>query len=149
MENSKHSGAGILFVNDNGQILLCLRDDKPDIPCPNCWDIIGGHVEQGETPEECIVREVKEEIGRDIKKLNFYKKTDMSARGCLTAKDRIEHTYWEKVDIDIKQTILTEGQKLKWFTEEQIKKLPEEKIAFGFKPIILSFFKDKPFKSGE
>jgi len=138
MKNEKHSGAGILFVRDSGQILLCLRDDKPQIPCPNCWDIIGGHVEQGETPRQCIVREVKEELGRDIKNLNFYKKTDM--------KDRIEHTYWERANIDIKQTTLTEGQKLKWFTEGQIKKLPEEKIAFGFKRIILAFLKDKPFQ---
>jgi len=141
MENTKHSGVGILFVNDNGQILLGLRDDKPNIPCPNCWDIIGGHVEQGETPEECITREVKEEIGKTIENLNFYKKTDMP--------DRIEHTYWERANIDIKQTILTEGQKLKWFTEKEIKELPEEKIAFCFKPIILAFLKDKPFKSAK
>jgi 8-oxo-dGTP diphosphatase len=146
MDESKHSGAGILFVNDNGQILLCLRDNKPEIPYPNCWDIIGGHVEQGETPEQCVIREVKEEIGRDIKNLNFYKKTDMSAMGCLTAKDRIEYTYWEKANIDIEQTTLTEGQKLKWFTEDQIKELPEEKIAFDFKRIILAFFKDAPFR---
>ena len=138
MENTKHSGTGILFVNDNGQVLLCLRDNKPDIPCPNCWDIIGGHIEEGETPEECIGREVKEEIGKTVEKLNFYKKYNM--------KDKIQYTYWERANIDIEQTTLTEGQKLKWFTEEEIRKLPEEKIAFGFKQIIVTFFKEAPFK---
>jgi len=138
MENTKHSGTGILFVNDNGQVLLCLRDNKPDIPCPNCWDIIGGHIEEGETPEECIGREVKEEIGKTVEKLNFYKKYNM--------KDKIQYIYWEKANIDIEQTTLTEGQKLKWFTEEEIRKLPEEKIAFGFKQIIVTFFKEAPFK---
>ncbi len=138
MEKDKHSGTSILFVNDSGQVLLCLRDNKLEIPCPNCWDIIGGHVEQGETPEQCIVREVKEEIGRDVKELNLYQKNDM--------KDKIEYTYWEKANIDIEKTVLTEGQMLKWFTEEEIKNMPEEKIAFGFKRIILGFFREKPFE---
>lgn len=30
---------------------------------PDCWDLIGGHVEQGETIEHAMVREVEEEIG--------------------------------------------------------------------------------------
>ena len=30
---------------------------------PGCWDIIGGHVEPGETIEQTLVREVEEEIG--------------------------------------------------------------------------------------
>jgi 8-oxo-dGTP diphosphatase len=30
---------------------------------PNCWDVIGGHVEPGETPYDTLVREVAEEVG--------------------------------------------------------------------------------------
>jgi 8-oxo-dGTP diphosphatase len=30
---------------------------------PGVWDLIGGHVETGETPEEALVREIREEIG--------------------------------------------------------------------------------------
>ncbi|MBI1777553.1 MAG: NUDIX domain-containing protein [Proteobacteria bacterium] len=30
---------------------------------PNCWDILGGHIEAGETPPEALIREVEEEAG--------------------------------------------------------------------------------------
>jgi mutator protein MutT len=30
---------------------------------PGVWDLIGGHVEAGETPEEALTREIQEEIG--------------------------------------------------------------------------------------
>ena len=49
-------------MNENKQILLFLRDNIPDIPYPNMWDVPGGHVEKFESPEQCIVREMKEEM---------------------------------------------------------------------------------------
>ena len=48
-------------------ILTILRDDIPTIPYPNMWDFPGGGREKGETPFECIKREVFEELGITIK----------------------------------------------------------------------------------
>jgi hypothetical protein len=36
----KRKGTSIIFVNDQKQILLLLRDDKPGIPYPNMWDVL-------------------------------------------------------------------------------------------------------------
>ena len=65
--------AAIILENDKGEFLLYLRENKPDIPFPDHWDLIGGHIEEGETPEEALVREVKEELDIDLKEYIFYK----------------------------------------------------------------------------
>lgn len=30
---------------------------------PDCWDSVGGHIESGESPEQALVRECREELG--------------------------------------------------------------------------------------
>lgn len=49
-----------------GRLLITLRDDRPDIPCPNMWDLPGGGREGDETPEACMIRETREEVGLDM-----------------------------------------------------------------------------------
>src|SRR5512146_1078245 len=58
--------AMVLLFDRRNRLLIYLRDDKPDIPFPNHWDFFGGHLEEGETPEEALVREVKEELGIEL-----------------------------------------------------------------------------------
>ena len=67
----KRHGCSIIFVNDQQQVLLFLRDDKPGIAYPNMWDVLGGHLEKGETPEEGVLREVKEELSLSGQVLSF------------------------------------------------------------------------------
>lgn len=45
------------------KLLTILRDDKPTIPWPNMWELPGGGREGDESPFECAVREVYEELG--------------------------------------------------------------------------------------
>jgi 8-oxo-dGTP diphosphatase len=56
------SGAKVALLC-NGTLLTYQRDDKPDIPWPNLWDLPGGGREGEETPEECAERETLEEFG--------------------------------------------------------------------------------------
>ena len=70
--------AQILLFDRNHRLIIYLRDDKPEIPFPNHWDLIGGHVEEGETPEQALVRETKEEIGVELKHWRFFRRYECS-----------------------------------------------------------------------
>jgi mutator protein MutT len=60
--------AGGLIVRD-GRVLLGRRAAHKRI-CPNTWDLIGGHVEAGETLGQALIRELSEEI--DVRPMRFY-----------------------------------------------------------------------------
>lgn len=65
-----HSGSHLLHpvvhlhvFNSKGEVYLQKRPEWKDIQ-PGKWDTaVGGHVDYGETPEEALVREVREELG--------------------------------------------------------------------------------------
>jgi len=132
----KRKGTSIIFVNDKRQILLLLRDDIPSISYPNMWDVPGGHVENNETPEECIVREMKEEMNLTLDGFKLFSKVEFD--------DRIEYTFWASANFDVEEIELSEGQKLKWFTIAEAK---NTQLAYGFNRIVNSFFKQAPFEN--
>ena len=55
----KHFACAILVRE--GRVLLGRRAPHRK-RAPDCWDIIGGAVEAGETPDRALIREVQEEI---------------------------------------------------------------------------------------
>jgi 8-oxo-dGTP diphosphatase len=130
----KRKGSSIIFINDTEQILLFLRDNIPDLPYPNMWDVPGGHVEPDESPENCIIREMKEEMDLILNEFELFSKIEF--------EDRIEYTFWARADLDIDEIELTEGQRLKWFSRDDAKQTP---LAYGFNEIVEKFYSKGPF----
>ncbi len=61
-EFTDFEGAKVALVKGD-QLVSILRDDKADIAFPNMWDFPGGGREKGESPEGCVLRELREELG--------------------------------------------------------------------------------------
>ncbi len=59
------SGAKLLLFL-GADLLVILRDDHADIPYPGHWDLPGGGREGSESPQDCVLRETREEVGLDI-----------------------------------------------------------------------------------
>lgn len=59
----RHRAVHIVVLNRAGLILLQQRSSKKDL-FPGWWDIsVGGHVDAGESYEDAVVRELREEMG--------------------------------------------------------------------------------------
>ena len=80
MDRHVHDCVGALLVKD-GRILLGRRRDDCDW-LAGAWDVFGGHVEDGETGEQAIARELGEELGIAPIGLHYM--------GCLESQDASE-----------------------------------------------------------
>ena len=60
MQIPGRSTAGAFLVKE-GRLLLERRPDDAEV-YPGLWDTPGGHVENGETPETAMIREMDEEL---------------------------------------------------------------------------------------
>lgn len=59
--------ATLCYIRKNGKTLMLHRVKKENDMHEGKWNGLGGKIEEGETPEECIIREVKEECGLNAK----------------------------------------------------------------------------------
>lgn len=59
--------ATLCYVKRDGYTLMLHRNKKVDDMHAGKWNGLGGKFEAGETPEECVIREVYEESGLSIR----------------------------------------------------------------------------------
>src|SRR6476619_4974220 len=70
-----------LIVDDDGRVLLQLRDDRPGLPGAGQWGFFGGHLEPGERAQDAFLREMDEELGWRPKHFEDYLTTTVDRGG--------------------------------------------------------------------
>lgn len=59
------------IILDNNKVLIAQRQEGSNMEFK--WEFPGGKLEQDETPEECLVREIREELDIAIEPIEIYK----------------------------------------------------------------------------
>ncbi|MBD0413522.1 8-oxo-dGTP diphosphatase MutT [Oryzicola mucosus] len=110
--------AACALVDADGRVLLAQRPEGKQLA--GLWEFPGGKVEQGETPEECLVRELREEVGIETK------------IPCLAPLTFASHTY-DTFHLLMPLYVCRryegapqsrEGQTLKWVRPKQMRDYP-------------------------
>ena len=114
--------AGVILFNREGEFLLLLRDNIPTIGHPNHWNIVGGVIEEGESPEEAALREVHEEIGVRLTGASLFRRYEID-------DDRRDEpvpyfVYWSRLDKNVADLTLGEGQDMRFFHREELPAVP-------------------------
>jgi len=119
-----------VFIVNNGRVLL-RKHDKYKI-----WLSVGGHIEPGEDPNEAAIREVREEVGLQIRLMGTTRTgkiyTDLIPPAFLnrhSINDKHEHVtlvYLATSETDIiNQGEVEVSEECKWWTREEIERSEE------------------------
>ena len=125
--------AACALVDVDGRVLLAQRPEGKKMA--GLWEFPGGKMEKDERPEDTLIREIKEELGLDLKE------------ACLTPFIFASHTYpdahllmplfvckrWEGIARPL------EGQKLAWVRPKDMKDYPMPPADAPLIPLLRDF----------
>ena len=118
-------------INDGKVRLFMQKRDEKQERSPGFFAFFGGGVDEGESPEAALVREVREELDLDLVDHTFFGDYDTVAG--------VKHVYVLKVDDDFKNKItVLEGEYGKFLNEKDV--ASEPKIIEHDKEILHDLF---------
>jgi len=127
----------LCYLERGSQYLMLHRTRKQNDPNHDKWIGVGGGIEEGETPEECLVREVQEETGFT---LTSYRKRAVIDFVSDTWEDEVMHLYtadsWTGEMIECNEGVL------EWVHKTDVLSLP---LWEGDRVFLKLLAEDAPF----
>lgn len=136
--------SALIFSKDR-KLLMGKKDPAKGGVYPDCWHIPGGGIDEGETLERALQREVKEEVGIDVSAYNpvlVPEKGSGVAEKTLSSGEQVlcwmEFNIFrvdvlEKPASEIKITLSDDLVEIRWFSPEElpgVKQIPGGKEFF-------------------
>lgn len=132
--------ATLCYVQKENKTLMLYRNKKENDYHEGKWNGLGGKFELGESPEDCAIREIKEEAGLTVKNLIM--------KGFITFPlfDEVDdwHVFLFVIDKFEGELIDSPEGKLEWIEND---KLSEINLWEGDKIFIQWLFEDKFFSA--
>ncbi|PFJ96341.1 8-oxo-dGTP diphosphatase MutT [Priestia megaterium] len=100
------------IIKDKNRLLIAKRHSKD--PLAGKWEFPGGKIEPDETPEECLVREIREELRVEVEIGSFY---DDNVYG---SKDQAIHLLFYWAEIINGEVIPIVHDDVKWITINEL-----------------------------
>lgn len=109
---------GVVAVIQDGDRYLMIR--RPDhIRAGGYWCFVGGEIEEGETQEQALVREVREEVGLEVE-------PEEKVWQCASlTKEWLLHFWTVNLLYDLVQANPREVAECRWLTIDEIVELPK------------------------
>lgn len=127
----------LCYIERDGAYLMLHRTKKKNDANHDKWLGVGGGIEPGETPDECLLREVREETGLTL--------SAFEKRGVIDfVSDRWEdeemHLYTARIPDGAEPGMCDEGD-LEWVAKDRILRLP---LWEGDKIFLKLLYEDAP-----
>ena len=109
----------LCYIEKDGKYLMLHRTKKENDENKDKWIGIGGKFEEGESPEDCALREIKEETGLTV--------TSYQYKGIVTfVSDEwgTEYMHLFRADEFAGEIIECDEGELEWLAKEDLLKLP-------------------------
>lgn len=119
LEDEYHIVVNAWIQNDKGEFLICQRAINKTYPLK--WECVGGSVVCGEDSQNGAIREVKEELGIDVKNGKYIGSVNRYYHNCNDILD--VWLFKSNVSLDKVKIQIEEVNNVIWATTDKIKEL--------------------------